>query len=171
MVSHPGLCNVAQSEGPIMKPHLLLCSVVMFGSAIQANAQTVEFRGSLCLTKTAAACSTDGWQVGDCFLMRYSPPKLGTNGTSTELTLVGQSYADNYSLASGSLIGSKMTPVVALHIGRTGYSFNSTMRIQGQKPNPLLSSSPSVSFTGSLSNFGDSANCTVDFTASGVNRP
>lgn len=144
---------------------------MLFCGVISANAQAVEFRGSACLTKLSSACSSAGWQIGDCFLMRYSPPNLGTNGPSTEFSLFGQSYADNYSLDTGSLIGSTMKPVVGLHIGRTGYSFSSTMKIQGQKPNPLQTGSPTVNFTGSLSNFGDTANCTVSFTASGVNRP
>lgn len=150
----------------------ILAAIAILGlPALPAAAQTVEFRGALCLTSATAACSTAGWNVGDCFLMRYSPPLLGTNGTGTEVTLVGQSYADNYSLDTGNLTGTTMKPVIGLHIGRTGYAFSSTMRIQNQKPSPLLSTSTSVNFTGNISNFADSANCTVAYRASGSLRP
>lgn len=158
-------------ETAIMMKRAFFSVAMLFCGVISASAQAVEFRGSACLTEASPACSAAGWQVGDCFLMRYSPPGLGANDSSTEFSLFGQSYADNYSLNTGSLIGSTMKPVVGLHIGRTGYSFSSTMKIQGQKPTPLQSGSPSVNFTGSLSNFGDTANCTVRFTAAGVNRP
>ena len=150
----------------------VIVAIAVIGlTASSAVSQTIEFRGALCLATTTSACSTAGWNVGDCFLMRYSPPMLGTNGTGTEVTLVGQSYADNYSLSTGDLIGTTMKPVVGLHIGRTGYSFSSTMRIQAQKPSPLLSTSKSVSFVGNISNFADSANCSVSFRASGSLRP
>ena len=96
---------------------------------------------------------------------------LGTNGAGTELTVLGQSYGDNYSKDTGSLVGSTMKPVVGLHVGRTGYSFSSTMRIQQQQPSPLLSTSKAVSFVGDISNFGDSLNCTATFRASGSLRP
>lgn len=150
---------------------IILTGAVLALAASPAAAQTVEFRGAACLTTVSSACTPLGWGVGDCFLMRYSPPLLGSNGTGTEFTLVGQSYADNYSLASGSLIGVTNTAVVGLHAGRTGYSFNSTMRIQQQLPNPLISTSKSVNFVGNITNFNDSLNCAVGFRASGTNRP
>jgi hypothetical protein len=103
--------------------------------------------------------------------MRYSPPGLGTNGPATEVSLFGQSFADNYSLATGTLIGTTFKPVVGIHAGRTGYSFSSTMRIASQSPSPLAATSKSVSFLGGITNFDDSTGCTVGFRASGSLRP
>lgn len=136
-----------------------------------AVAQSVEFRGSACLTAVTASCPASGWTVGDCLLLRYSPPNLGTNGITTEMSMMGQSFGDNYSLLSGSLIGTVMQPVDAYTVGRTGYKYAATMRISKQSPAPLLSTSPFVSLTGNINNFSNSTNCNVAFRASGALRP
>lgn len=149
----------------------MLSGLFILSAVLPAAAQTVEFRGAACITSVTAACSAAGWSAGDCLLLRYSPPMLGSNGAATEFTLVGQSYADNYSLATGSLVGATNKAVVGLHVGRTGFAFNSTMRIQSQQPSPLLSTSKSVSFTANVTNFDDTASCSVNLRASAANRP
>ncbi len=135
-----------------------------------AFAATVEFRGGFCITSVTTACTPFGWGVGDCMLLRYSPPGIGTNGPATEFSLFGQSIADNYSLASGSLVGTTLKPVVGLHVGRTGYSFSSSMRITSQSPVPAATS-PAVSLAGNITNFDDSIGCAVGFRASATRRP
>lgn len=136
-----------------------------------AMAQSVEFRGSLCLTAVSATCPGSGWVVGDCLLMRFSPPGLGTNGVTTEMSLMGQSFGDNYSLPSGTLVGTLFKLVDAYHIGRTGYKYAATMRITKQTPSTILATSPAVSLVGGLTNFSNSPNCTVAFRASATLRP
>lgn len=136
-----------------------------------AMAQTVEFRGAACLTTVTATCPASGWDIGDCMLLRYSPPNLGTNGVKTEFSLFGQSFSDNYSLASGSLIGTTLKAVDAYHVGRTGYKYASTMRITKQSPSPLLATTASVSITGNITNFSNSPSCNVGFRASAALRP
>lgn len=136
-----------------------------------AIAQTVEFRGAACLATVTASCPASGWTIGDCMLLRYSPPNLGTNGVTTEFSLFGQSFSDNYSLATGSLIGTTLKPIDAYHIGRSGYKYASTMRITKQSPAPLLATTANVSLSGNITNFSNSLNCTVGFRASATLRP
>lgn len=152
-----------------MRRFCLAAAVFAIGTA-SASAAT-EFRGSLCITKTNAACSAGGWGVGDCLLMRFSPPNVGTNGPKTELSLFGQAFADNYSLASGTLIGTTMKPVSAVHIGREGYAFSTTARFTLQTPKVPTTTTESILIRGSIANFGDTTGCTVTFRATGVNRP
>lgn len=149
----------------------IVTAVLLLGLGGGGALAEVEFRGALCVITANAACASFGWAPGDCVLMRYSPPGLGNNGVATEISLFGQSFADNYSLASGSLIGTTFKPVVALHVGRTGYSFSSKMRITSQSPSPLQATSKSVTFTGGITNFNDSTSCTIGFRASGSLRP
>jgi hypothetical protein len=139
-------------------------------SATLAHAQVIEFRGGMCLTAVTAACSSDGWAVGDCLLMRYSPPNIGTNGTGTEFSVMGQSFGANYALTTGSLAGTTYVPVQGVHVGRTGYTFNSTMRITSQSPAPS-NTSTSVTLAGGITNFDATLGCNVNFRASGSKRP
>lgn len=150
---------------------VLFAGLALGALAASASAQTIEFRGALCLTSVTAACSTQGWNVGDCVLLRYSPPTIGTNGPGTEVSLLGQSFGDNYSLASGSLVGSTMRPVAGTHVGRTGYTFSiATMRFLTQSPTPSAAA-PFVSLTGNINSFNDIASCNVGFRGSATRRP
>ena len=148
---------------------LTLFTVALGFAVANANADPVEFRGGLCLSSVNAACTADGWGVGDCLLLRYSPPNLGTNGVTTELSLLGQTYADNYSLASGTLVGTTYKTVAALHVGRIGYSFSSTARITAQTP--VSATSKSVSLSGNVTDFSSTVGCTVGFQAAAARRP
>ena len=136
-----------------------------------AMAATVEFRGAACLTTVTPTCPASGWVVGDCMLLRYSPPGLGTNGITTEISLLGQSFGDNYSLPTGSLIGTVLKPVNAYHVGRTGYKYASTMRITRQTPSPVKATTPFLTMVGNITNFSNSPNCNVGFRASAALRP
>ena len=151
---------------------LMLAAALVTGLLSNAAmAQSVEFRGAACLTTVTASCPASGWEVGDCMLLRYSPPNLGTNGVITDFSLFGQSFSDNYSLAAGSLVGTTMKPIDAYHVGRTGYKFAATMRINKQSPSTLLATTGSVSLSGNITNFSNSLNCNVGFRASAALRP
>ncbi len=149
---------------------IILTMAALGVSVSGASANTVEFRGAACITSVNAACAPFGWTVGDCMLMRYSPRSLGTNGPATELSLFGQSFSDNYSLATGNPVGTVFQPVVGIHVGRTGYSFSPKMRFTSQSP-AALGTSKSVTLAGNITNFDDSTGCTVGFRASGTRRP
>ena len=149
----------------------LIVSVIALGAATTAAAaQVIEFRGAACLTSVSAACAPDGWSVGDCLLMRYSPPNIGTNGIGTEFSVMGQSFGANYAIATGSLVGTLFVPVQGTHVGRTGYTFNSTMRITSQSPVPT-NTTKVVNLAGGISDFDATVGCNVNFQASATKRP
>lgn len=153
-----------------MKVKAIAGAALLCVAAGGARAAAVEFRGAMCVTAVTTACAADGWSVGDCLLLRYSPPNLGSNGAATEFSVLGQSFGDNYSLAAGSLVGTTLQPVVGLHIGRTGYSFSATMRLTSQSPVPAATTR-SLSLAGNIGNFGGTTGCTIGFRASATNRP
>ncbi len=148
----------------------LLATLSLGLAATTSLAATVEFRGGLCLLSVTPQCAPEGYTVGDCFLLRYSPPGLGTNGPTTEISILGQTSANNYSLASGTLVGTLFKAVAGKHVGRTGSSFNATMRITAQAPVPTATSSY-VQFRGNITTFNDNTGCTVGYRASATLRP
>ena|SRR5437868_1210451 len=137
--------------------------------ASNAVAGVVEFRGGFCLLTVTTSCASASWNVGDCLLLRYSPPNLGTNGPTTEVSVLGQSFGDSYSLASGSLVGTTYKTVAGVHVGRQGYGFTSNMRITSQSS--VSATSKSVTLAGNIQNFDDATGCDVGFQASATNRP
>lgn len=166
----PDLNSIGNLGKEIAMKRLAVVGITLGLIATNAIAATVEFRGGMCIVSTSSLCAADGWNIGDCLLLRYSPPNLGTNGPTTEFSLLGQSSADNYSLASGSLVGTTLKAVAGKHVGRAGSSFNSTMRITSQSPVPTATSR-FVNLQGNITNFNDTTGCTVGFRASATRRP
>ncbi|MGQ0485200.1 MAG: hypothetical protein ACT4SY_07615 [Hyphomicrobiales bacterium] len=139
--------------------------------ATNAMAARVEFRGSFCLTSTTAACTPEGWVAGDCPAFRYNPPNLGTNGPSTRVSIIGEYYAENYTLLSGNLIGTAYKTVNGTLVWSSGATFTSQMRITSQLPAPLTATSKYVSITGNIKNFDWLPGCDIGFRAAGTRRP
>src|SRR6266540_136775 len=152
-----------------MKRFLLLGLTIALMTPKGAMADVIEFRGGFCISTVTTACDADGWNVGDCLLLRYSPPNLGTNGPGTEFSVLGQSFADNYSVPSGSLLGTTYQAVDGAHVGRIANGFNAQMRIT--KQSSVSATSKSVSLQGNIKDFGNTTGCDVGFQASGTNRP
>ena len=148
---------------------ILLAGLALAASASMTQAAIVEFRGGACITAVTTACAADGWDIGDCMSMRYSPPNLGTNGAATELTFMNQAFGVNYGLATGTLVGTTYKPVSGVHVGRTGYTFSSSARITTQTA--VSAASSSVTLIGNITNFDSTTGCTVGFRASGARKP
>ena len=45
----------------------------MLGFSTTAQAQSVDFIGSVCLTSVTAGCVSEGWNVGNCAIARFRP--------------------------------------------------------------------------------------------------
>lgn len=141
-------------------PLLLLFST----SALADNG---EFVGPFNVKATSAGCN--GYpQLGAGRLIRYFPPEVGDNGPETNVTIREWDYAgltQNFSLDSGSLIGTTLKTVSAAVIGQAAFSGTAKMAINSQTPATIAATTKSIKIAGRIVGFhGDSA-CTVVFEA------
>jgi len=151
---------------------VLIGSLIFGVTASAAFAQSIEFRGALCLTAVTSTCTSlsSPWNVGDCATMRFSPPNIGTNGVVTDLNVLGSGFANSYHLASGSLVGSTFKTVNGTKITRTLSTWAPTMRITSLSPTPS-SSTLSEALAGDISAFDNNPGCNVTFRAAATKKP
>jgi hypothetical protein len=156
----------------MMMKKTLLAGLMLGAFVGAASAQSIEFRGALCLTAVASACTTlsSPWNIGDCATMRYSPPNIGTNGAATNLNLIGGGFANSYYLASGSLVGTTFKTVAGTKITRTLSTWAPTMRITSQTPTPSATNLSEV-LAGDITTFDNNAGCNVTFRAAATKKP
>jgi len=148
---------------------LALAVICLFAAAPLAHAE-IEFEGSLCLTAVTTACQPD-WQKGSCFLVRYAPRSIGSNGPDTELSLFGRTFAVGFKLPSGNPVAATPYTVSMAKVARGGYSYNLGFRFASQTPSAPLATSPSITFTGAFTNWDEITGCTVTFRGATTLRP
>ena len=151
---------------------LALGSIVLGLSAADALSATRKFIGGgviTAVTTATTACSDQGWAVGNVFSASYAPQNLGGN-PATNLSLFFEYGAMNFSLATGSAVGTTYQPVTGTGLFRLVYTMpTATMRFTTQTPlSPLTAKN--VSLVGDIQNF-DVAGCNVSFKASFVAYP
>lgn len=134
-----------------------------------ASAARVEFVGAMNILTVTAVCTTQQeTAVNQIYHMRYNPPNLGVVDPRTSLSLHEQGGSQNYTLASGSLIGATFQTVAGTGIYRQAFTYTTTMRITSQAPATLTTTTNSVTLTGNINNFDSVAGCNVQFRAAGV---
>jgi hypothetical protein len=131
----------------------------------------VEFRGYVCLLTVTPACTVEGWSAGNCGAFRYRPPNLGDNGPQTRFSYFDGLFAENYTLQTGSLIGTVFRTVQGTGVGSGGWTFTATMRFTSQTPAALAATSPTVTLQGNIRTFDGIAGCDVSLRASGPRLP
>ena len=152
--------------------NIALAGIALVLSATCALAQSIEFRGAMCLTAVTSTCTalTSPWNIGDCTTLRYSPPNIGTNGAGTNFNILGGGFANSYYLASGSLVGTSLRAVAGIKITRTLSSWNPTMRIISQSPVPSATTLAET-LQGDIASFDNNPGCNVSFRASATKKP
>ena len=148
---------------------IFLTLIISCSLASSALAAQVQFRGAILITAATQAClDNDDAHVGDFFDMRYSPPNVGDNGVSTRMTLLDLGCAQNFTLASGSLIGTTFRTVSSAFICRGAGTGTAQMRITAQSP-ANLSAANFANITGNINTFFDPG-CNVQFRGAGVRK-
>jgi hypothetical protein len=148
---------------------LALAALSMIGMVSAATAARVEFVGALNVTGVSAACtSAQETSVNQIYQMRYNPPNLGVTDPRTSVSLHEQGGSQNYTLPSGTLVGTTLQPVNGTGIYRQAVSFSASMDIATQAPATLKTSTKSVTITGEIDDFDGVAGCNVLFSAAGV---
>jgi hypothetical protein len=148
------------------------CLLAMPMSVKGADAQTVEWRGIIYLSNFTTACVQDGWAGNIQGTVRYRPSGLGSNGTSTRLSLFLNFYAINFTQESGRFVSNwrNVRSTVLASIGRP--VDNSRVRVTTHIPNNanISGNSPQVRLVGDFRNFDGIPGCDVSFEASMLRR-
>lgn len=148
----------------------VLCAAIGLGlMASSSLAARVNFLGAACITSVTPECTVEGWDVGQCFEMRYRPPNLGDNGPITSIGFAYDFAASNFTLGSGSLVGTTYRTVTSTHIFSITRQFPASMRLTKQTPSDLTTAQ-SISVIGNIKDF-DVPNCTLQFKGSVQRRP
>jgi hypothetical protein len=134
-----------------------------------ASAARVEFVGAMNILAITTACTTaQETAVNQIYHMRYNPPNLGVVDSRTSLSFHDQGGSQNYTLPTGSLIGTTFQTVAGTGIYRYAFTYSTTMRITSQVPSTLTTATNSVTLVGNINDFDDVAGCNVQFRAAGV---
>ena len=150
--------------------HLVGTVLAIALSATAASAAHIEFSGSFCLTAANTTCTTNNWNVGQCFATRFVAPNIGDTA-STKLSIFSRTYATDFTLASGSLIGTTFQPVTVTKIASGGFQYNAAMRLTSQSPASPTSTTPFITQTGNVDGWDNIAGCTVQFKAAHTRCP
>lgn len=143
--------------------------LALASSTTAASAARTEFVGAInVLTVTPACTNAQETSAHTIYHMRYNPANLGVVDDRTALSLHEQGGSQNYTLASGSLVGTTFQTVTGTFIYRLAGTYTTTMRFTSQQPATLSVSTPSVTFVGDINNFDGVTGCTVHFRGSGV---
>lgn len=144
-------------------------SIVLGLSAVEASSATRKFIGGGTITAVTAACVGEGWAAGNVFSASYRPQNLSGN-PSTSLGMFFNYGAMNFTLATGSAVGTTYRPVTGTAMFGLLYTMPSPkMRFTTQAPSAPLTAT-SVYIVGNIQNF-DVTGCTITFKASLVAFP
>lgn len=151
---------------------IFLGSLMIVGATSIASAAPVEFRGGGFITNLTPECIADGWSEGTYQNIRFRPPNLGTNGVQTSLSLFYSFSAVGYVLASGNL-GAKFKNVQGNFIYAQAFPFanQAAIRVTFSQPVSFSNTTTDIVIGGQIKNFGDTANCQVDFRFSLTLKP
>lgn len=139
--------------------------------AVPAQAARIEFRGTFHITSANQTCIDAGSaSVGEILSLRYNPRNVGDNGPATRVSVFDRFFAENYTLPSGSLIGTVFQNVDGAGIARGLFTFPAQMRITAQQPATLQLSTVSVTLTGNIKDFDAEPGCQIGFKATGYAR-
>jgi hypothetical protein len=151
----------------------LLCSLAFLAlTTAGASAEVINFYGSMCITAASAGCATANIKIGQCSLVRYRPPNIGTNGPQTKFSQFSTASASNYTLPTGTLIGTTFQTVEASHIGQSTSTNAAAMRFSFHQPATVVATSNYINLRGDVTTWDDpDLACDISFRASFVQQP
>lgn len=139
---------------------LALAGVIL--TALPVEART-RFAGTLKIQSASAGCLNT---VGlDTIHLVFNPPNLAGNGADTYLSLFYPEGAENYHLASGSLVGNTYIAVQGTSIWNTAYTFAPQMRLTNMSPAVPINTSPTIALVGDAKGWDGTPSCNVHFVA------
>lgn len=137
-------------------------------SATPSWSATRKFIGGGSITAVSAGCASEGWAVGNSFSLSFLPANLA--GARTSVSFFFQYGAMNFTLASGSLVGSTYKTVTGREIFRDHVTMAGvSMRLLTLTPSTPLTAS-NVYMVGDIIGF-DVPSCTMTFKASAAAYP
>jgi hypothetical protein len=82
---------------------VILAAALIAGTAFPAWAEV--WQGDAFIVKRTTTCTTNNWEVGDFFRTVLRPANVGTNDTSSRLTLIGSRNAQRFFMVDQELAG------------------------------------------------------------------
>ena len=156
----------------ILRPILLLAALGVVTVDAQSASQ-ILFKGDFNVTAQNQTCTDiSGDLTSVDYTMTIMIGNLGANDARTSLSVFIPYGAANYTLASGTLVGTTFKSVTYSNVYRyAGTSPGaSKVRITSMKPAVVLPDTPDIRFKGNIKNFDGDAGCDVSFSATGFNE-
>ena len=141
-------------------------SVVSVGVLVSVGvyAQTpTHYRGTACIASLSGQCGFSQWIIGTCAVARFTPPNWSLNSNRTGISLNWGAFTQNFTYASGSLIGAVMRPLQATGISGFVYTYSATGRIVSQSPPNPTTATVFLSNTIAINGFDQTCNATFRF--------
>lgn len=134
-------------------------------------APTNEWRGVAYLT-AVSGCPANSYAVGNMLRFRFSPANLAGNDTKSRLSFFQDYFGQSYVAVGTFFSASPVTAGGGYTGGGTSTAANVpkvTMTLDA--PASLTAASMAIAVRGTITNFYDTAGCTVSFRATGSKRP
>lgn len=121
---------------------LLLAGVLLGSGAAAASAQSqpTQFRGNACIQAVSSACAPVGVTRGTCYEARLRPANFNGGPNSTKISFFQPAFAMNFTLPTGTLVGSTFKTVNAVGLGQSATPYTAQARIPALAPTAPVSS-------------------------------
>lgn len=162
-----------------MKRIALIAGIATLAVSEQASAQTpTVWHGVAIMTAANAACNNVGWAVGNRFTFVIRPRlnaknDLVNNGPSSLLSLYRDNLGVGFMFTNRDIRGAGPFNVTGNSLySRGGWGSYTTQATNVSTiPTNVQSTTDSVSFEATFSNFNNNTGCVATFRGSGTRRP
>jgi len=146
---------------------IFLFSIFLIANASVASAQDVRFRGTFVIAKLNQACKDVGWILGDLAPSQFVPGEVGDN-TFTGLSYFFTFFAEGYRHVGPytDLTEGDFVDVFGAGAGRSGFTFNATLKLNSVKPGNITPNTNFVRMVGQIENFDGVSGCNITFRGS-----
>ncbi|MFH1793769.1 MAG: hypothetical protein ABIK36_07685 [Pseudomonadota bacterium] len=151
---------------------LFFVGALLGAGATAAAAQANHFRGSACIQTVTAGCAAVGVTRGMCYDSRLRPPNYNGGPNSTRISFFLPYFANNFTLPTGTLLGTTFKQVNATGLGQSVTGFTARARIPAMTPAAPAPATVYVSATVDINGFdSDAPTCNVRLYFQGQRYP
>lgn len=146
-------------------------SLTLGTTMASADAWAVQhrFEGALFIIGKSGTCDYD--PTGSRFHIRFRPSGLGTNGSTSGLSLFELSGALNYEVVGRFAANPKIAQAQSIFDHGNVSSVLTKVAFLTQNPSTLTVTTEAVAATGSILGFDEMAGCTIQFRMGTTKRP
>jgi hypothetical protein len=151
---------------------MLLAGALVGAGASAAAAQANHFRGAACIQTVTAGCAAVGVTRGMCYDARLRPPNYNGGPNTTRVSFFLPYFAINFTLPTGSLVGTTFKSVNATGLGQSVTPYTAQARIPAMSPAAPAPATVYVTATIDVNGFdSDAPTCNVRLYFQGQRYP